>query len=188
MAVTYELTFDLKMALFKLVAKKKYGDNLHSDAQYLVDLASKLGALSLRNDTGLGDTAAGGASAAHVAEYSIAASGTADIDMRSLTLLDERTTQALARYKFLFFWLLPTSKGGTACSGVTIGNAATNAHQLFLGGDTMTFKLGNNDWIANSLGSAAGSVVDATNKDILVTNNDAGVAATLLAAIVGGLS
>lgn len=184
MATTYELTFDFRTALFKLSARKKYNDNVHSDVQYITDLAAKLGALSLTSGTAIGS--AGGANMAHVQEYTIAGAGTATIDLKVLDLIDERTAQALTAYKFLFFWLLPTAKGGTAASGVTIGNATTNAHQLFLGGDTMTFQLDNDGWIMNKVGVSAGKVVDATNKSVLITNNDAGVAAHVLAAIVGG--
>jgi hypothetical protein len=186
MATTYELTFDYNLALFKLTAKKKYGDSTRSDVSYLIDLAQKLGKLSLASGTP--PASAGGANAAHVHQYDVVGAGTATIDLTALDLIDERTAQSLARYKFLFFWLLPTAKGGSAASGVTVGNAATNAHQLFLGGDTMTFTLGNDDWIASKVGAAAGKVVDATNKSVLVTNNDAGVTASLLVAIAGGLT
>jgi hypothetical protein len=184
MATTYELTFDLKMSLFRLTAKKKYNDAIHTDVPYITDLAAKLGVLSLVSGTAIGS--AGGANMAHVSEYVITGAGTATIDLRALDLIDERTAQALDKYKFLFFWLLPTGKGGSAASGVTIGNAATNAHQLFLGGDTMTFTIDNDGWLANKVGAAAGKTVDATNKSVLVTNNDAAVVAHLLAAIVGG--
>src|SRR2546430_2440956 len=97
MATTYDLAFDFRLALFKLTARKKYNDSIRSDASYLIDLAQKLGALSMGNTTGLGDAVAGGASMAHVAEYDITASGTATIDLQSLTLVDERTAPSPGR-------------------------------------------------------------------------------------------
>lgn len=150
-------------------------------AKFALSLASTLNGVTNPAVAGVADAAFGQV-------YSIAGGGTQTIDLRSLTLLDGRTAQALARYKFLAFALLSTAQGGTACSGVSVGDAATNAHALFLSDATAPFVLDNGDFILHGKTGAAGEVVDATHKDVLVTNNDGAVAAAFLLLGIGGLS
>jgi hypothetical protein len=184
LATTYSFEFTLQLAALKLTAKKDYGDGLRPAATFSADLGKKLGNLSLKSTTP--DNQAGGASLGVGDVYDVPAAGDVTIDMRSVTDLAERATQAFGRYKALVFALLSAAQGGTACAGVTIGNAATNAHQLFLGGDTMTLKLKPGQFLIFGDTGAGGTVVDGTNKAVLVANDDATVIGKLLVGIVGG--
>lgn len=135
-------------------------------------------------------TAGGGDSLASFI-LSLAGGATVDIDLQALTDVANRTGHSLARFKYIEFWLLGTADdatNGTACSGVTIGNAASNAHQLFLGSDTHTFTLGNGEFVIWATRSAAGKVVDGSNKAVKVLNNDGSVAAALQVTVCGGSS
>lgn len=184
MASTYSTEFTFKIGALKVLMRETPDDGIRQAITNAIDgIASKFN-LTLTSATA--NSAAGGGDLAYGTVLSIAGSGTTTLDLRSLTDLANRATQAFGRYKFLLFALLSTAQGGTACSSVTVGNAASNAHQLFLGGDTMTFTLENGDAILNVKTSAAGKVVDGTNKSVLITNNDAGVAAEVLVIIVGG--
>jgi hypothetical protein len=183
MAITYAWTFDLKLTACKLSVKKTFDDGLRTPDTTAVDVAAKIAmALSSAND----NTSLTGADCGVAAIYDVAASGTTTIDLQALVDLAERAAQSLVRVKFAAFMLLPVAKGGTACSGVTLGNAATNANTLWMGATAHTTPLENGDWILWGKGTAAGKVVDATHKLILATCTDAVVAAKLLAVIVGG--
>src|SRR5438067_880364 len=76
--------------------------------------------------------------------FSVAAGATATIDLRSLLdVLGQTVT--LVRVKGLLFQLLSTADdpvNGTACGGVTVGNAGSSPHALFLGATTHTLVLG----------------------------------------------
>jgi hypothetical protein len=106
--------------------------------------------------------------------YSVAAGGTANIDLTAL--LDVLgNTVSLVRVKGLLFQLLSTADdatNGTACSGVTIGNAGSNAFQMFLGAQAHTIVLGNGEAAAWLSPSAGGLTVNGTHKIVLITNND----------------
>lgn len=184
MATSYSLAFDFKVSALKLTAKKTYDDGARSPSSVVADLLSKIPNVSLSSESD--NTALTGADAGVAAVYDVAAAGTTTIDLSSLTTLDDQTAQALARVKFVAVMLLPTAKGGTACSGVEIGNAATNANTLWMGAATHTTLLENGDWLVWGKGPAVGKAVDATHKSILVTCTDAVVAGKVLVVIVGG--
>lgn len=123
---------------------------------------------------------------------SIAASGTASIDLSSFVdLAGQTVTLVGGRLKAWRFHLLgaadvaPDASSGTACSGVAIGNAASNAHTLNLSAATTTQTVNNGSCLHYGDGSAVGFVVDATHKIILLTNADAGVVAKVLVSLIG---
>lgn len=119
---------------------------------------------------------------------SIAGAGTATIDLTALNDVLERSGGSFARLKYVEFFLLGSADDtvGTAASQVTIGNAATNANQLFLGGDTHTVVLRNGDFVCYGSRQAGGLAVDGTNKSVLITNNDATLTAKVRVTLVGG--
>ena len=136
----------------------------------------------------LGGNVAGGVNEVALNIVTIAASGNTTLDLTSLTDVLGFASVALVRVKAFFFWLLSAaddSVNGTACSGVTVGNAATNANLLNMGGTTPTFTLGNGEVWAWGTGKAAGLTVDATHKNVLITNNDGAVAAAVLYGFAG---
>ena len=97
-------------------------------------------------------------------------------------------TVSLVRIKGLLFQLLSTSDdqaNGTACSGVTVGNAATNANKMFLGAQSHTLVLGNGEAVAWVSPSAAGLAVDGTHLNVLVTNNDVVNSAAVQVTVLG---
>jgi hypothetical protein len=119
--------------------------------------------------------------------FSVAASGTATIDLRSLLdVLGQSVT--LVRVKGLLFQLLSTTDdpaNGTACSGVTVGNAGSNPNALFLGATSHTIVLGNGEAVAWLSPLAAGLTVDTTHRNVLLTNNDPGVTAAVQITVLG---
>jgi hypothetical protein len=106
-------------------------------------------------------------------------------------------TFGFARVKAFMVWLLSTATTdtlvdgtvGTACSGVTIGNAATNpwAGTGYPVSDqaTGTITLANGEKRGWARGDATGWVVDGTHKSLKVLNNDGAVAAKLVIAALG---
>ncbi len=121
----------------------------------------------------------------------VAPSGTATINLQNLTDILQYPSIALVRMKSILLWLLAVaddSTNGTACSSVTIGNAASNANPLFMTVATSTFPLGNGDAICYATGSAAGITVDASHLNIKIANNDVAVAACVLVGIFGATS
>jgi hypothetical protein len=135
------------------------------------------------------NTAANGADQCLSAIFPITASGTTTIDLTSFTDCVGRTAQSFARVKFLFFRNVSLAQdptyGGSA-SQVTIGAAGSNPFVMNLGGTTPTkiVKLGEFDaWGTNG---ATGYTVSGTNKNILITNNDATNAASVEVVVIGG--
>lgn len=132
-----------------------------------------------------------GADEVHEKLYTIVGAGTVTIDLTAVVDLAGQTI-TFARIKFYRFHLLRAAETaldgtvGTACSGVTIGNAAANANLLDLGGTTPTMSLKNGGCKSHTDLSAAGITVDATHKNILITNNDAVNTAQLLVTFGGG--
>lgn len=154
---------------------------------------------AIKNSGSLGDptftikktyanAAVGGGDMLVSAITSIAGAGAATIDLTALNDVLERSGGSFARLKYIEFMLLAAADDsqGTAASQVTIGNAATNANQLFLGGDTHTIVLKTGEFAIWGTRSAAGLTVDGTNKNILITNNDASVTAKVRVTLVGG--
>jgi hypothetical protein len=118
---------------------------------------------------------------------SVDASGTATINLQSLLDVVGQTT-ALVRVKGLLFQLLSPlddSTNGTACSGVTIGNAGTHPFLGFLGGTNPTLTLGNGEALGWLSPSANGLAVTSTTENILITNNDSVNAAAVQITMLG---
>lgn len=119
---------------------------------------------------------------------SISASSSTTLDLTSISNIIGATA-SLARVKAIMFRLLSTtddSTNGTACSSVTIGNAASNANQLFLDNDADTFTLKNGEMLVWASPQAAGLTVDGTNKNVKILNNDGAVTAKVQVTIIGG--
>lgn len=136
----------------------------------------------------LGGNVANGANEGALAILTIAPSGTATINLQTLTDFMNVASVVLIRLKSFFFWLLGTgddSVNGTVCTGVTIGNAGSNANQLDMGAVTHTRLLTNGDWTAYGTGSAAGLTVSGTHLNILITNTDGTNAAGLMYGLFG---
>lgn len=124
----------------------------------------------------------------HSQLYSITASGTTTIDLSSIVNVVQDTVTTVARIKGLYFNLVSATQDttyGTACSQVTIGAAGANPHTMFLGGTTPTIVLKAGCQVGWADPGATGFAVSGGAKNILVTNNDASVAAALLVAIFG---
>ncbi len=141
--------------------------------------------------TAVANGVAGGADSLVSFIQSIAASGTATIDLRALTDILNQGAQVWARLKGLLIRLLSVADdatNGTAATQVVIGNAAMNANTLFLGAAAHTIVLKNGCFVAWGDPGAAGNTVSAAAKDVLITNSDAGVAAKVQFSAVGGTS
>lgn len=136
-------------------------------------------------------TAGGGDSLASFIQ-SVPAAGTATIDLQALTDVLERSSHSFARLKYVEFRLLSVeddATNGTACSGVTIGDAGSNPNKLFFtAAADMTCDLGNSDFIIWGTKRAAGNTVGGSTKNVLITNNDGAVAAKVQVTLCGGSS
>ena len=129
-----------------------------------------------------GANAASAANNLYSSLLSIPGGGTTTIDLTSFTNIFGQAAQSAARIKGVFAHLLSTaddSTNGTACSGVTIGNAGANPSPLFLGAGTHTIVLANGAFVLWGTPVAAGVAVAGGTKNVLVTNNDGSVAAAL---------
>jgi hypothetical protein len=114
-------------------------------------------------------------------------SSTTTVNLQSLLDVLGQTT-SLVRIKGLMFQLLSPADdadNGTACSGVTIGNAGSNANQMFLGATTHTIVLGNGEAVGWLSPSANGLAVGSTHENVLLTNNDNAVAAAVQVTVLG---
>lgn len=120
-----------------------------------------------------------------MADYSLAASGGADavtIDLYANGL--PNVFGGDADFRKLRAVTVAIVSGGDA-AGVTIGNAASNAHQLFFGADDQTWTIyPSGTPLAGS--SNAGVTVDATHRNVLITNNSA--VAVVVRVAMGGTS
>ncbi len=108
---------------------------------------------------------------------SIAASGTATIDLRSVTNVLS-TSFIFARSKYYYFGLLSTAQDSTVntnCTQITVGNSGANGSPLnmtAIANTTSSFAIKNGerqDWATLS---ALGIAVASNTKDVLITNND----------------
>jgi len=133
-----------------------------------------------------GGNVAGGANSVVNTIVTIAASGTATLNLQSLTDVINGAS-VWVRLKTFVFWLLGTtddSVNGTTCSSVSIGNAGSNGCPLDMGAiantRTLTTNSGYGDWTAYGTNSAAGITVSASVKNVLITNNDSVNAAAVL--------
>lgn len=131
----------------------------------------------------------GGADEVYAACVHISASGTATINLQNLTDVVNQPSMAFARVKYWRFGLLsllddPTN--GSACTGITVGNAGSNPFLFNLGGTTPTFTIHNGSFLEYADQSAAGFTCSSANENILITNNDSVNAAGVLVIICGG--
>lgn len=120
--------------------------------------------------------------------YAIAASGNTVINLQSLTNVLGTASVALVRLKGILVRLLSVADdavNGTACSSVTVGNAATNPNLLFLGGTTPTFTLNNGEHLEWSTPGAAGIAVSPSACNLKVLNNDGANAAAVQVSVIG---
>lgn len=119
--------------------------------------------------------------------FNVTASGTVTVNLQSL--LDVLgATVSLVRIKGLLFQLLSPADdaaNGTACTGVTIGNAGSDPNQMFLGATTHTILLGNGEAVAWLSPSANGLAVSSGAKNILITNDDGTNAAAVQVTVLG---
>src|SRR4051794_11020707 len=84
-------------------------------------------------DKTIANASAGGGDTMVSFIQSVAASGTATIDLSSVTDVINQAAQAFVRLKYIEFRLLSATDdttNGTAATSVTIGNAATNANTM----------------------------------------------------------
>lgn len=139
------------------------------------------------------NTAVGGADEIVSFLQTIAAGGSATIDLKSITNILQQSGVALARLKGYKIRLLAASgKGavdsvnGTACSSVTVGNAASNGNPLEMDSAADTYTIKNGGSHQHFDPSAAGFVlVSPTTKNVLITNNDGLVAAAVQVTLIG---
>lgn len=119
---------------------------------------------------------------------SIAASGNTTVALNSLTDMLLQAGVSLARVKGYRVQLLSVaddSVNGTACSSVTVGNAASTPFPFILNTATTTFNLGNGEYTEWATPSAAGIVVG-TAINIKLLNNDGSNAAAVQLTLLGG--
>src|SRR5215510_15328812 len=129
--------------------------------------------------TSLASTAAGGGNQVISFIQSIAGGANVTVDLQAVANIFG-VVASLARLKGILFRLLSAADdatNGTAASQVTIGNAATNPHALYMGAGTHTTVLKNGEFICWGTSQAAGLLVSGTAKAVLITNNDGAVAA-----------
>lgn len=184
------------MALSSLSAVLTSGVNINA-TQNVAGLANGLAnqnqATKSHNLThSIANSAALGVDEAYFLLLTVAASGTATIDLSALVDVAGATVTLVGgRLKGWRFHLLglaetaPDTTPGTACSGVTVGPAAANGFQFNLDDATATLKIHNASVEHHGDGTAAGYTVDATHKLITITNLDVANAAVLLATIAG---
>lgn len=118
-------------------------------------------------------TGAGKVNAVGFVERTLAASGTDTVDLSTggfgsgAGLADVfGTTVTLTKVKYVRVDIV----GGTG-SGLVVGNAAGNAHQLWHGGDSHTTSI-TNGGVPFVQGDAAGKTVDSSNKNVKIVNGD----------------
>jgi hypothetical protein len=147
--------------------------------------------------TSAGNTAVQGGDELCSSIISVAAGGTATIDLTAMTEITGATGISLARVKGILFRLLNAgldATNGTAASYVTIGNNAANdfigqaANPGYLGSATSVLQIPNGGAAGFTFPSGNGVVVDATHKILKITNNDGAIAAKLEASFQGASS
>ena len=123
----------------------------------------------------------------------IAAAGSATINLQSITNILQQTGISLVRLKGYKIRLLAASGrgaidsvNGTACSSIQVGNAASNVNRLEMGADAHTYRINNGGSHQHFDPSAAGfALVTTTARNLLITNNDAAVAAAVQITLIG---
>lgn len=134
----------------------------------------------------------GGADEMYSLLLSIPASSSTTIDLTNFQDILSQAAVSLARLKFGQIRLLgatesaPDGTAGTACSGITVGNAATNPFSFNLVTPTETFTVDNAGRWEYAGGGASGFTVDGTHKSVKIANNDGANAAKVYLTFVGG--
>ena len=119
--------------------------------------------------------------------------GSATINLQSITNILQQVGIALARVKGYKMRLLAASGNGaidavngTACSSITVGNAASNTNTLEMGAAAHTYTINSGGSHQHFDPSAAGfSLVTGVARNVLVTNNDGIVAAAVQITLMG---
>lgn len=143
--------------------------------------------------TNLENDESGGADEVVSFLQAIAPSGTATINLKSILNILQQAGVALARLKGYKIRLLAASgngavdtTNGTACSSITVGGAGSDPNLLEMEdvSDKYRIKSGGTH---QHFDPSAGGFVEVTNttKNILITNNDASVAAAVQLSLVG---
>lgn len=123
--------------------------------------------------------------------YTIAASGNLSLDLTSLTDILFQSGISLVRVKGILIRLLSAADdatNGSGCTGIVIGNAASNGFPMFLANTTSEITLGNGEFVCWATPSAAGVPVSGTSKIIYLVNSDAANAAKVQVTLLGGTS
>lgn len=144
--------------------------------------------------TAAANAAAGGADELASFIQSIAASGSATIDLTSFTDILNIAASSFVRVKAILIRLMSVADDaavGTACSGITIGNAASNqfisqSGTGWLSTATSVIDVPGGGFIAFGVANAAGVAVDGTHKSLKVLNLDGAVAAKVQISLIGG--
>src|SRR6476620_2860083 len=145
--------------------------------------------------TVIGGAIASGANEVYSALLTLAGAASTTLDLTALTDVLGFTLN-FARVKGWFIWLLAATDtapdgttSGTACSGITVGNAASNqwAGTGYPVSDQSTGKqtLGNGEFRGGGTPVAAGWLVDGTHKSLKILNNDAVVSAKIVLVLIG---
>lgn len=125
----------------------------------------------------------------------IAAGGSATIDLMSVTNIMQQAGVALARLKgYKIRLLAATGRGavdsvnGTACSSITVGGGSNaNGLEMTAVDDTYVVKSGGSHQVLDP--TAAGfALVTPSTKNLLITNDDGSVAAAVHVTIFGATS
>jgi hypothetical protein len=144
-------------------------------------------ALTAGTSYSIGTDEAGRANAGVMGILTIAAGGSATLNLQNLfDLLGNPVS--LVRLKAFRFRLLSTSDdavAGTACGGVTIGNAPANANALELGSPASVRTLPNGGESLYRDPGAGGIAVSASACNVLFTNNDGANAAAVGYELIG---
>lgn len=143
--------------------------------------------------TAADNNAVGGADEIVSFLQTIAAGGSATINLQSITNILQQSGVSLVRLKGYKIRLLTSgsrgavdSVNGTLCSSITVGNAASNVNRLEMGADAHTFTINNGGSHQHFDPSAAGfAAVSPSVKNVLITNNDADVAAAVQVTLIG---
>jgi hypothetical protein len=130
----------------------------------------------------------GGADAGASAIHTIpTGAGGYTIDLQALVDFADQAGLVLARIKWVRFYLLPaTHAQGSACGGVTIGNAAANGNKLWMKAVADRMELLNGEQVTWGTNGALGRTVGGTTKNVLVVNDDATAVGKLQVTLAGG--
>lgn len=123
----------------------------------------------------------------------IAAGGSAVLDLQSITNILQQSGIALVRLKGYKIRLLTSgntgavdSVNGTLCSSISVGNAPSNGNPLEMDAVANTYTIKNGGSHQHFDPSAAGFIaVTPSSKNVLITNNDGSVAAAVQVTLIG---